>query len=440
MYISKLLRPSLVETMKHARFHESMANVDRAKGHLPLALGFIGTFILTCWSACTRFAHPVYRRSHMVPGVLLWRMLHCIYRGVAFFSIACLLSCCSAPLIKYGDRDPPAVLSPLGAKSIIDGRVRFREILCTVTEARKDLYPDWRPCPEILLDFAEPESTSARGPILLGPPNPMKVVIVTGIFGECISDHLLPFSDGDYYEGYRPETDGYSYLHRLGYDDLEVIVTPGRSSTAANGRFVHEKLQAMTGATSRDIVVVAYSKGVTDTLHALVLFSEVPRNLRALVSIAGVVAGTPIADKYAGTYETLLEKVPYRDCPPGDGGGVRSLSRKEQFAWLSRNRLPESVRYYSLAASVPPERTASALKPFHAVLSHIDPRNDGQVLIQDAVIPGSTLLGYLNGDHWAVTTAFNRSGHPFWRRLVGHNAFPREVLIESILRYVAEDM
>lgn len=376
----------------------------------------------------------------MVSGVLASRMLHCMYRGVALFSIACLLSCCSAPLIKYGDHDPPAVLSPIGAKSIIDRRDRFREILCAVTEARKGLYPDWRPCAEILLDFAEPESALARSPILLGPPKPMKVVIVTGIFGECISDHLLPFSDGRYFEGYRPQTDGYSYMRRLGYDDLEVIVTPGRSSTAANGRFVYEKLKAMANATNRDIVVVAYSKGVTDTLHALVLFPEAPRNLRALVSVAGVVAGTPIADKLAGTYEALLQEAPYRKCPPGDGDGVRSLSRKEQFAWLSRHRLTESVRYYSLAASVPPERTASALRPFHAALSQVDPRNDGQVLIQDAVIPGSTLLGYLNGDHWAIATAFNRSGHPFWRRMVGHNAFPREVLIESILRYVAEDM
>jgi hypothetical protein len=368
------------------------------------------------------------------------KMFHCIYRSVALFSIACLLGSCSPPLIKYSDRDPPGVLSPIGAQSIIDGRDRFRETLCAVTEAREGFYPDWRPCTEVLLNFAEPESALARRPIQLGSPNLMKVVIVTGIFGECISDYLLPFSDGRYFEGYRPEIDGYAYLRRLGYDDLEVIVTPGRSSTAANGQFVYERLKAMTSATARDVVVVAYSKGVTDTLHALALFSEVPRNLRALVSVAGVVTGTPIADGLAGTYETLLKEVPYHDCEPGDGGGVRSLSRKEQFTWLSRHRLPESVRYYSLAASVPPERTTVALKPFHAVLSQIDPRNDGQVLIQDAVIPGSTLLGYLNGDHWAIATAFNRSGHPLWRRLVDHNAFPREVLIESILRYVAEDM
>ena len=51
MFFNEFLWPSLVETMKHTRFRECRANVDRARGHLPLVLGFIGAFILTCWSA-----------------------------------------------------------------------------------------------------------------------------------------------------------------------------------------------------------------------------------------------------------------------------------------------------------------------------------------------------------------------------------------------------
>lgn len=47
----EFLWPSLVEILKHNRFHKCTANKDRAKGHLPLVLGFIGAFILTCWSA-----------------------------------------------------------------------------------------------------------------------------------------------------------------------------------------------------------------------------------------------------------------------------------------------------------------------------------------------------------------------------------------------------
>lgn len=188
----------------------------------------------------------------------------------------------------------------------------------------------------------------------------------------------------------------------------------------------------------RDVVIIAYSKGVTDALHGLSLFPVVPSNIRALVAVAGVVAGTPIADGLTGAYDILLKDVPYKNCPPGDGGGVRSLSRAQQFAWLGQHKPPQSVRYYSLAAFVPHQRVNALLKPFYTALSYVDPRNDGQVLIQDAIIPGSTLLGYLNGDHWAVAIAFGRSDHPFWRRMIDHNDYPREVLLESILRYVGK--
>jgi hypothetical protein len=92
------------------------------------------------------------------------------------------------------------------------------------------------------------------------------------------------------------------------------------------------------------VVVVAYSKGVTDVLHALTLFSEVPWNICALVGVAGVVAGTPIADYWAGAYEVLLKDIPSSLCPPADGEGVRSLSREVQLRWLAQHRLPESVK------------------------------------------------------------------------------------------------
>ena len=51
MFFKEFLWPSLVEAMKHNRFRECTANTQRVKGHLPLVLGFIGAFILTCWSA-----------------------------------------------------------------------------------------------------------------------------------------------------------------------------------------------------------------------------------------------------------------------------------------------------------------------------------------------------------------------------------------------------
>jgi hypothetical protein len=360
---------------------------------------------------------------------------------IIVFLIVAFFGCCPEPPIKYNDHNPPGIFLPIASQSTVDGRVRFRETLCAVTEARKGKYPDERPCADVLHNLDEPKSTATR-PFISNVNNRMiKVVIVTGIFGECIADYLLPFSDGKYFEGYQPPRDGYDYLKKLGYE-VEVIVTKGRASTEANGMLVRERLQEISRATSRNIVIVAYSKGTTDVLHALTLFKEdIPKNISALVSVAGVVAGTPIADEFAGVYDSLLKEVPWSTCPPADGGAVKSLSRSEQFTWLSQHQhqLPKSVKYYSLAAFVPSERVTTVLKRFHTLLSRVDPRNDGQVLIQDAIIPGSTILGYVNADHWAVAYGFNRSKYPLWRRPVNHNSFPREVLIESILRYVAQD-
>lgn len=367
-------------------------------------------------------------------------MICCGRHIVTMASLCIFLGCVSQPLLKYSDHDPPGIFAPVGARTSTDGRARFRELFCGITDARKGRYPDELPCNVALYNLDEPNLRPDAQAMALERPKAMKVVIITGIFGECISDYLLPFSDGRYFEGYRSQTDGYDYLHSLGFDDVEIIVTPGRTSAGANGRMIHERLAAVSEATAKTIVVIAYSKGVTDGLHALTQFQDVPRNIRAFVSVAGVVAGTAIADGLAGAYQALLKEVPAEACPPGDGGGVRSLSHEEQFRWLSRHRLPESVRYYSLAAFVPPERVNAELKPFHAALSRVDPRNDGQIAIQDAIVPGSTILGYLNADHFAVAIPFGRSNYPAWRLLVNHNAFPREVLFEAILRYVGHDI
>lgn len=370
------------------------------------------------------------------------RVNYYMREAIVFLLIVIILGCCPRQMIKYDEHNPPGIFLPIAAQNTIDGRVMFREILCSATKDRKGDYIDERPCAEVLHNLDEPKSTAPKPFIPSANSKMIKVVLITGIFGECIADYLLPFSDGQYIEGNRPEISGYDYLKKLGYE-VEVIVTRGRASSEANGKLIREKLQKISNATSRNIIIVSYSKGTTDVLHALTLFTgNIPQNIRAVVSVAGVVAGTPIADEFAELYESLLKKVPWSACPPTDGGAVRSLSRNEQFKWLSQHQrqLPKSVKYYSLAAFVPSERINDALKPFNELLSMVDPRNDGQVLIQDAIIPGSTILGYVNADHWAIAYGFRRSDYPPWRLAVNHNSFPREVLIESILLYVARDI
>jgi hypothetical protein len=72
------------------------------------------------------------------------------------------------------------------------------------------------------------------------------------------------------------------------------------------------------------------------------------------------------------------------------------------------------------------------------MLAKEDPRNDSQVIFYDSFIPGSTLIGYVNADHWAITLPIARVCPWLGAMLVNRNAFPREVLLEAIVRYVEE--
>jgi hypothetical protein len=139
---------------------------------------------------------------------------------------------------------------------------------------------------------------------------------------------------------------------------------------------------------------------------------------------------------------SILRSIPLPGCKPAASDPFVSVSRVERLRKLPAEiaSIPASVKLYSLVAVTDKEKCASLLRPYYSILAGDDPRNDGQVLYYDAVLPGSRLLGYANSDHWAIALAFNRSKHPFWRNYVDHNAYPREILLEAILLQVQAGM
>ena len=76
---------------------------------------------------------------------------------------------------------------------------------------------------------------------------------------------------------------------------------------------------------------------------------------------------------------------------------------------MAQNPLPSSVPTYSVVTLPQPERISSILRGSTRKLSTIDGRNDSQVIFYDQVIPGSTLLGYVNADHWAIAVPIART-------------------------------
>lgn len=137
---------------------------------------------------------------------------------------------------------------------------------------------------------------------------------------------------------------------------------------------------------------------------------------------------------------SLVRYWPGAECSPGDGGAIESLLPSTRKAWLAQNQLPRDFPYYSLATFPQPERISSILKPSYRKLGRADGRNDSQILFYDQVIPGSALIGYLNADHWALTVPIARSHKFLGSTFVNHNDFPREALLEAILRFIEEDL
>lgn len=102
--------------------------------------------------------------------------------------------------------------------------------------------------------------------------------------------------------------------------------------------------------------------------------------------------------------------------------------------------LPTDVHYYSLITFPQPERISSALKSSYRKLARIDARNDSQVIFYDQVVPGSDLIAYINADHWALAVPIARSHSTIGKLFVTENAYPREALLEALLRFVEEDL
>jgi hypothetical protein len=314
-----------------------------------------------------------------------------------------------------------------GAPAVRDGRAQFRRIFCSTLRADGLAATDDAACGDRLWRLPD-EPVDAAAADVAGPADlhRLKVILVTGAFSECVAEASRPFAAG---------------AARLGAGGAEIttIVVGGRSGTGHNAQQIAAALDEAQFDTADTVIAIGYSKGGLDLLRFLVDFPEAAQRVDAVVSVATPVFGTPLADLAAPAYAALAARVPYRQCPPGDGEVIRSLQPEVARQWLAEHPLPSDVRYYSLAGYTTSEHVARALRPFWKHLSGTDPRNDGQIVAADAVIPGGTLLGYANADHWGMAQTIE-SVHPVLAARPDPALFPLEQLFLAIVAFVDDDL
>jgi hypothetical protein len=231
-----------------------------------------------------------------------------------------------------------------------------------------------------------------------------------------------------------------AHLRKYDYDQF-VIKVDALSGIETNARQIRDAIMAMPEEPGPPrLVLVGYSKGAPDILEAVVRYPEIHGRIAAILSAAGAVGGSALANDAEQEQAEMLRHWPGAKCDKGDGGGVVSLRPDVRKAWIAQNALPPGLRYYSLVTLPTPDRVSRIIEKSYKTLGAIDWRNDSQVIYSDEIIPGSTLLGFLNCDHWAIAIPLNRSHPVISRSLVNKNDYPREALLEAVLRFIEEDL
>jgi hypothetical protein len=333
---------------------------------------------------------------------------------------------CIAPIKHEMTTDyPAAIIRTVGSPSVIDGRARFREIFCQLLVEDSDYQSPVGECEDFLLKLNDEPATGESPQTLPKFTTRLRIMIVPGFLNECFASIALPFEEA---------------IRSLNHQQVksEVLMISGRSSSDANAVDIVKKISGLNLASDEYLLIIGYSKGAVDILHSLVNFPEAFRHVAAVISVAGAINGTPLVDQLDEIYFDLTRHFLPNSCDEGDKGALNSLRPATRLSWIAANPLPGSVRYFSLAAFTRREHINTLLKTGYDRLQIISPRNDGLLLSTDQIIPGSTLLGYANSDHWSVALPLDQKNRVISATIQAPKQFPRNILLQAILFYVAE--
>ena len=344
-------------------------------------------------------------------------------------AISLLSACSSQPQVPFSYSLAPLSFEPGNTYNVSDGRARFREIFCAANEDHGESLPDFRPCDDALVRF-EDEPPPTGEPVSLGVSSAgLLGKMVPGLAYSCIKPWL-------HHDNSAP-----NHVATLGYE-TGFIQVEGIASSETNATLIADYIATLGPEhTERPLILFGYSKGVPDIFAFLAAYPELTAQVAAVVSYAGAVWGSPLADTANEKQLSWLTYIPGAECEKQDSKALETLSPANRKAWFADNTLPEHIRYYSVIAFPDPENISNGLQRFHRKLGELkDGRNDSQVVFYDQVIPGSTILGFFNADHWAMSVPIARQHEITQAVFADRNDFPREIALEAILRYIEEDL
>jgi pimeloyl-ACP methyl ester carboxylesterase len=201
---------------------------------------------------------------------------------------------------------------------------------------------------------------------------------------------------------------------------------------------------AVKQSSAKRFIAVVHSKGAADLLVALATYPDDMRRVEALVTVAGAVGGSWLADDLQSVNDKLLKKMSLQTCLPRPArsgpNGIDSMRRENRQKFLAAtNRLG---RAYSISAVSEEANTSHLLKPLWRRLLPYALEQDSHILEREAIVPWGKFLGRALGDHWAVALPFyaNPAVSSGVLSIVDHNQYPRAGLVEAAIRIVTTDL
>ena len=293
----------------------------------------------------------------------------------------------------------------------------FARVFCSTLPHLRDKDDQlWGDCARYLETAEAPQPQTAI-------VTPYRFLFVSGFGAECLKD-VRAFSTS------------IAHLKSAHGVDVEYFAVAPFGPSEENAKSIAKHIdEEWTADKTRRYVLIGYSKGAADLLEALRILDQPKTKVAAIVTVAGTVGGTWVPEEVRALMDAGQPWIA-RGCPGNVQDGIHSLTRELRQNFLRQNPVP--VAGYSLVAASTLDGTSSALRPAWKRLSIYAKEEDGQMVGWEAMLPGGKYLGTARADHWAVALPFEESPSP--PKAINRNHFPRDALLEAIVRFVIADL
>jgi hypothetical protein len=299
-----------------------------------------------------------------------------------------------------------------------DASTSFADTFCSVLRQHNPDTGSWGPCSRYI------DTPGKEDLPLSAISTKYRVLIVPGILSSCVS-------------GSPAFQEGQDALKKQGVD-VALLQVPNDSSES-NAKLIGQYVRDHAAGDPRKFILIGYSKGGPDVQTALVQEAGISDRVAAFITVAGASGGSPVADLLPSMVDKYIHTVPLAGCQGDLATGYKSLQRSTRQAFLAAHPQPV-VPTYSIIGKSDPTTTSKSLLQSWQVLSSFGGAEDGQLLRDDAIVPGATYLGAALADHFAVALPFDKSTDSAIRSGMDKNTYPRAALLESLIRYVTADL